>query len=74
METGLLLTSWPLTTMVMVPLADYLVEKCHAGLLGAIGLLVMTCDLSGLVLLPESPSNLDIIWRVALCGAGFGPF
>lgn len=33
-ETGLLLTPWPLATMVMAPLAGYLIEKCHAGLLG----------------------------------------
>jgi DHA2 family multidrug resistance protein-like MFS transporter len=34
-ETGLLLTPWPLATMVMAPLAGYLIEKVHAGLLGA---------------------------------------
>ncbi|PJX42192.1 MULTISPECIES: MFS transporter [unclassified Klebsiella] len=73
-ETGLLLTPWPLATMVMAPLAGYLIEKCHAGLLGAIGLLIMACGLFGLALLPESPSDLDIIWRMALCGAGFGLF
>ncbi len=73
-ETGLLLTPWPLATMVMAPLAGYLIEKCHAGLLGAIGLLIMACGLFGLALLPSSPSDLDIIWRMALCGAGFGLF
>ena len=52
----------------------YLIEKCHAGLLGAIGLLIMACGLFGLALLPSSPSDLDIIWRMALCGAGFGLF
>lgn len=73
-ETGLLLTPWPLATMVMAPLAGYMIEKVHAGLLGAIGLLVMACGLFGLALLPSSPSDLDIIWRMALCGAGFGLF
>lgn len=73
-ETGLLLTPWPLATMVMAPLAGYLIEKCHAGLLGAVGLLIMACGLFGLALLPSSPSDLDIIWRMALCGAGFGLF
>ncbi|HGI6342368.1 TPA: MFS transporter [Klebsiella pneumoniae] len=83
-ETGLLLTPWPLATMVMAPLAGYLIEKCHAGLLGAVGLLIMACGLFGLLimacglfglaLLPSSPSDLDIIWRMALCGAGFGLF
>ncbi|STW50022.1 transport protein [Klebsiella pneumoniae] len=52
-ETGLLLTPWPLATMVMAPLAGYLIEKCHAGLLGAIGLLIMACGLFGLALLPR---------------------
>ncbi|HHR5660642.1 TPA: MFS transporter [Klebsiella aerogenes] len=73
-ETGLLLTPWPLATMVMAPLAGYLIEKVHAGLLGAMGLLIMACGLFGLALLPSSPSELDIIWRMALCGAGFGLF
>lgn len=73
-ETGLLLTPWPLATMVMAPLAGYLIEKVHAGLLGAIGLLVMSGGLFGLALLPASPSDLDIIWRMAICGAGFGLF
>lgn len=72
--TGLLLTPWPLATMVMAPLAGYLIEKVHAGLLGAMGLLIMACGLFGLALLPSSPSDLDIIWRMALCGAGFGLF
>ncbi|MGR1147231.1 MFS transporter [Escherichia coli] len=36
-ETGLLLTPWPLATMVMAPLAGYLIERVHAG--GASGML-----------------------------------
>ncbi len=73
-ETGLLLTPWPLATMVMAPLAGYLIEKVHAGLLGALGLIVMACGLFGLALLPSSPSDWNIIWPMILCGAGFGLF
>ena len=73
-ETGLLLTPWPLATMVMAPLAGYLIERVHAGLLGALGLAVMATGLFALALLPPSPSDLDIIWRMILCGAGFGLF
>jgi DHA2 family multidrug resistance protein-like MFS transporter len=73
-ETGLLLTPWPLATMVMAPLAGYLIERVHAGLLGAIGLAMMACGLFALALLPTAPTDLDIIWRMALCGAGFGLF
>lgn len=54
-ETGLLLTPWPLATMVMAPLAGYLIERVHAGLLGAIGLVVMAVGLFSLALLPASP-------------------
>lgn len=44
-ETGLLLTPWPLATMVMAPLAGYLIERVHAGLLGALGLFIMAAGL-----------------------------
>lgn len=73
-ETGLLLTPWPLATMVMAPLAGYLIEKVHAGLLGAVGLMIMACGLFALAMLPAAPHDLDIIWRMILCGAGFGLF
>jgi DHA2 family multidrug resistance protein-like MFS transporter len=73
-ETGLLLTPWPLATMVMAPLAGYLIERFHAGLLGGIGLAVMACGLFALAMLPHNPSDIDIVWRMILCGAGFGLF
>lgn len=72
--TGLLLTPWPLATMVMAPIAGRLTDRYHAGLLGAIGLALFATGLFSLALLPDSPSDLNIIWRMALCGAGFGLF
>ncbi|MCP2233215.1 MULTISPECIES: MFS transporter [Erwinia] len=72
--TGLLLTPWPLATMVMAPIAGRLIERFHAGLLGAIGLAMFAAGLFALALLPASPSDADIIWRMMLCGAGFGLF
>lgn len=73
-ETGLLLTPRPLATMVMAPLAGYLIERLHAGLLGALGMVIMAAGLFALVMLPGSPSDLNIIWPMILCGAGFGLF
>lgn len=72
--TGLLLTPWPLATMVMAPIAGRLIERFHAGLLGAIGLAMFAAGLFALALLPASPSDADIVWRMMLCGAGFGLF
>lgn len=73
-STGLLLTPWPLATMVMAPIAGRLVERYHPGMLGGIGLIVLSFGLYSLSLLPQDPSNLNIIWRMLICGAGFGLF
>lgn len=73
-ETGLLLTPWPLATMIMSPIAGRLLERFHAGLLGGIGLAIFACGLFALAWLPAAPGDGDIIWRMILCGAGFGLF
>lgn len=73
-ETGLLLTAWPAIIMIVAPVAGLLVERVHAGLLGGVGLTAMAAGLFLLAWLPENPSHGDIIWRLMLCGAGFGFF
>lgn len=73
-ETGLLLTAWPAVIMVVAPVAGLLVERIHAGLLGGTGLTMMAAGLFLLAFLPEHPTDFDIIWRLVLCGAGFGLF
>jgi DHA2 family multidrug resistance protein-like MFS transporter len=73
-NTGLLLTAWPLALACIAPIAGRLADRHHAGLLGAIGLSSMTLGLLLTALLPAQPSSLDIMWRLVLCGAGFGIF
>ena len=73
-ETGILLTPWPLALACVAPIAGRLADRYHAGVLGAIGLTTMTAGLVLTALLPANPSNADIMWRLALCGAGFGIF
>ncbi|UIL54079.1 MULTISPECIES: MFS transporter [Pantoea] len=72
--TGLLLTPWPLATMVFAPIAGRLIERVHAGLLGGIGLAMFAAGLFLLAMLPVQPTDANIIWRMMLCGAGFGLF
>ena len=72
--TGLLLTPWPLTTMIFAPIAGVLVKKINPGILGGIGLSVFACGLLLLSLLPSHPTDIDIIWRLSICGCGFGLF
>lgn len=73
-QTGLLLTAWPAVIMVVAPAAGMLVERVHAGILGGTGLTAMAAGLFLLAFLPEHPTDFDIIWRLVLCGAGFGLF
>lgn len=72
--TGLLLTPWPLATMVFAMLAGRLIGKVHSGLLGAVGLGMFAMGLFSLTFLPTTPGDGEIIWRMMLCGAGFGLF
>ncbi len=73
-ETGLLITPWPVAILFAAPVAGYLVERIHAGLLGGIGMFILATGLYLLYALSEAPSNMDIIWRMAVCGVGFGLF
>ena len=73
-ETGLLMTSWPLVIVFVAPLAGSLIGKVHPGLLGLFGLLLMSAGCFLLSFIPENASHLDIAWRLMMCGAGFGFF
>jgi DHA2 family multidrug resistance protein-like MFS transporter len=73
-EMGLLITPWPIAIAFAAPLAGRLLERYPAGLLGGIGLLLFAAGLGSLALLPDNPGIADVIWRMALSGAGFGLF
>jgi DHA2 family multidrug resistance protein-like MFS transporter len=73
-ETGLLMTPWPLAVGISAPLAGRLADRYRAGALGGIGLAAFALGLFALSRLTIGASNLDIVWRMALCGLGFGFF
>jgi DHA2 family multidrug resistance protein-like MFS transporter len=73
-ETGLLITPWPIAITIISPFAGRLADRYPAGLLGAIGLVVFAIGLLSLALLPPDARVIDIAWRMALAGAGFGLF
>jgi DHA2 family multidrug resistance protein-like MFS transporter len=74
MQAGLLITAWPLAIVVVAPLAGHLIGRYPDGLLGGIGLGILAIGLALLAALPVHPENFDIVWRLVLCGVGFGLF
>jgi DHA2 family multidrug resistance protein-like MFS transporter len=73
-ETGLLLTPWPIAAGIAAPISGYLADRFSAAILGAIGLVLLAVGLGALALLPVDAGGGDIVWRMALCGVGFGLF
>jgi len=73
-EAGALLAPWPLVSLFVAPTAGMLSDRVPAGLLGGIGMTIAITGIINLAFLPVSPSHFDMIWRIALCGLGFGMF
>jgi DHA2 family multidrug resistance protein-like MFS transporter len=73
-ETGFFMTPWPLVVAIMAPIGGRLSDRYPAGILGSIGLALLCVGMVLLATLPPSPSVINIVWRMALCGCGFGFF
>jgi DHA2 family multidrug resistance protein-like MFS transporter len=73
-EVGAVIAPWPLTTMIVAPIAGTLSDRIPAGLLGAVGMTIAVAGLLFLAFLPAHPVYFDIAWRMALTGSGFGMF
>jgi DHA2 family multidrug resistance protein-like MFS transporter len=73
-ETGLFITPWPVALAITAPIAGRLADRYPAGILGGLGLMVMATGLLLLALFPATGTSFGFIWRMALCGLGFGFF
>lgn len=71
---GLLMTSWPLVIVFVAPLAGWLISRVHPGILGGIGLVMLSTGCFLLSFIPTDVSHFGLVWRLMLCGAGFGFF
>ena len=73
-RTGLLMTPWPAIVVIIAPIAGRLSDRYPAGLLGGLGLAVLTIGLLLLLTMQADASAVDIAWRMLICGLGFGFF
>lgn len=73
-ETGLLMTPWPVGVALAAPIAGRLADRYPAGILGGVGLALMSAGLALITFFPENGSTMDLVWRMGLCGIGFGFF
>ncbi|KAJ0340180.1 hypothetical protein COL154_014183 [Colletotrichum chrysophilum] len=71
---GALMMPWPPAVAVVAPISGKLSDRHSPALLGGAGLLLLAIGLALLAYLPAHPSVVDICWRMALCGVGFGFF
>lgn len=69
-ETGFLMTPWPLVIVFVAPMAGVLADHYSAGLLGGIGLAILCIGLILLAMINAHPNALDVAWRMAVCGFG----
>jgi DHA2 family multidrug resistance protein-like MFS transporter len=73
-DTGFLMSAWPVVVAAAAPIAGRLSDRHPPGLLGGIGLAVLSVGMLSLALLPDQPGTLDLVLRLCVCGAGFGFF
>jgi DHA2 family multidrug resistance protein-like MFS transporter len=73
-ETGFFMTPWPLVVAIMAPVGGRLSDRYPVGILGGVGLVLLGIGMVLLATLPASPSVANIVWRMVICGVGFGFF
>jgi DHA2 family multidrug resistance protein-like MFS transporter len=73
-RAGLLLTAWPIAVALTGVIAGKLSDRVSAGLLGGIGLAIMSAGLLMLLMVGQGTPDGVIAAIFAVCGFGFGLF
>jgi len=73
-QAGLLLLPFPLTMLVVAPLAGWMSDRIAPTKLGVTGMAIAIGGLLLLAFMPDRAGELAIGWRLALTAVGFGLF
>ena len=71
---GILLLPFPLTMLVVSPLAGFASDKIAPTKLGVTGMAIAIIGLLLLATMPDQPGEWGIAWRLSLTALGFGLF
>lgn len=74
LESALIFTPWPMMVALCAPFAGRLTSRFPATHVSSVGVLIFCLGLGSLIVLPEQPNTRDFLWRVAVCGIGYGFF
>jgi len=73
-QVGLLLLPFPLTMLVISPLAGWLSDRIAPTKLGVAGMGIAIAGLLLLAAMPDQPGEWGIAWRLSFTALGFGLF
>lgn len=71
---GVTITPWPIATMITAPLAGKLVARYRAGAICAVGMCLFALGFVSLLTFGPGEPAWQLVWRLVLCGVGFGLF
>ncbi len=72
--TGLLMTAWPLSGATASLISGWASDKAPVAIMSTAGLICFAIGLALLASMPITVTNIDVVWRMVLCGFGFGFF
>lgn len=73
-EVGTIFAVWPLTALVLAPVAGMLSDRFSVATLCLTGSSVAIVGMLSVAFMPAGAAEWDIAWRFILCGGGFALF
>lgn len=71
---GLMMTAWPLSSVLIAPLAGRLADRYPAARLCTLGASILILGQVAFLLLPANSASWTIVATLVICGLGFGLF
>ncbi|WP_205511890.1 MFS transporter [Rhodopseudomonas sp. BR0M22] len=74
LTSSLIFTAWPLAVAICAPLSGSLSAKFNATHISTAGVALFCIGFASLAVLPRDATIVDLVWRIAICGVGYGFF